>query len=130
MGLFSFITDLFKPAEKIIDELNFSGEEKGKLRNELANIQSKANAKFIELELAAINARKEITIAESNSPHKITATWRPVSSCILVLLVCLGSLGYANLTPEFYDFAKAFLGIYLGGRSVEKAASVIKLGKN
>ena len=40
MGLFDFIANIFKPAADIVDELHTSDEEKGRLRNELAKIQS------------------------------------------------------------------------------------------
>lgn len=126
MGLFDWIGGIFKPASELIDNIHTSEEEKLELKNTLEGIREKTYSKVLSIEMAMIEARKEISVAESNSQHVITAIWRPIASCSLVILVCIGTLGYANLTSEFYDFAKAFLGIYIGGRSLEKAAKIVK----
>lgn len=129
MGLFSFIGDIFKPAAKLVDDLNTSTEEKLILKNELASIQAQANEKLLELEMAALNARKEIAIAEANSSNWLTASWRPISSMVLISVMGLAAFGIADVTPEFIDFAKVFTVGYAGGRSLEKVAKITKLGK-
>ena len=136
MSVFSFITDLFKPATKLIDDLHYSGHEKAKskeklaqLKNELATIQSKANSKFLDLEMAALQARKEVMIAESKSTSKLQSSWRPICSILLILLVVLDSFGIVNANQDLYTLAMSFLGLYGFGRSVEKTADTVKLGK-
>lgn len=129
MSIFSFIGSIFKPAVDLIDEIHVSDEERGKLKNELAKIQSDAQAKLIDLEKARLDALSAVQKAEANSKHLITAIWRPICSIAIVGLIIAGSFGIVTLTPDIYELAKVFLGAYAGGRSLEKLGSVLKLGK-
>jgi len=129
MGAFSFITNLFKPAAKLVDNLHTSTEEKMTLKNELAGIQAKANEHFLELAKAELEARQAIIVAESQSSHWLQGNWRPICSIALILIVVLDSFGIVAASEELYTLATAFLGLYGAGRSIEKSASVIKLGK-
>lgn len=129
MGLFSWISNLFRPASKLIDDLVLSGEEKGQLKNELAKIQQEANAKFIELAKAELEARQEIIKAEAQSTHWLQANWRPICSIALITLIILDSFSFVNASEQLYTLATTFLGLYGAGRSVEKAANTVKLGK-
>ena len=130
MSIFSFIAGIFEPATKLIDDLTTTDEEKMELRNKLAEIQERANAKLIDLEAKRLDAMSKVQIAESSSKYAITATWRPITSMALVGIIIAGSFGLCEVGTEVYDLAKVFLGAYTGGRSLEKLGSVIKLGKN
>jgi len=127
--MFKWITSLFKPAAELIDDLHLSGEEKGKLKNELASIQAEANKQFLELAKAELEARTEMVKAEAASSHWLQANWRPICSIALISIVVLDSFSIVNASEQLYTLATAFLGLYGTGRSVEKAASVVKLGK-
>jgi len=133
MGLFNWISSIFKPAAELVDDLHLSGEEKGQLKNELAGIQQKANEKFIELELAALEARKAVMIAESQSSNWYQAAWRPIASMVLVGLVviqCIANWAYdVPISAELFTFASTFLGITSAGRGIEKAAKANRLGQ-
>ena len=129
MGILSFITDIFKPAAEVIDELHVSEEEKGKLRNELASIQAKAQQELLKYEAKVLETHAKISVAESNSSHWITATWRPLCSILLVGILILAAFDLAHPKPELYELAKIFLGTYAGGRSFEKMMNLRKLGK-
>lgn len=129
MGLFSFISDIFKPAADLIDNLHTSDEEKFKLRNEFASIQAKANEQFLRLAEAEMKMRQAVIQSEAASQHWLVANWRPITSILLVSLIVLDSFGIVKASQDLYTLATAFLGLYGAGRSVEKAASVIKLGK-
>lgn len=129
MGVMSWIAGLFKPAADLVDNVHTSTEEKMQLKNALADIQRKANDKFIELELARLEAQKQIIVAESKSSHWLQANWRPMCSVAVVAIIILESFGLASPGEGIYTLATAFLGIYGAGRSIEKAASSIKLGK-
>lgn len=130
MGLFDFIGGIFAPATKLIDDIHVSDEERLQLRNELAKIQAGAMEKLTELEKARLNAMSKVQAAEANSKHTITATWRPITSMVLVALIVAGSFGMVTVGPEIYDLAEIFLGAYAGGRSLEKVSSALKLGKS
>ena len=127
--MFKWISQLFKPAAKLIDDLHVSDEERLKLRNELAKVQSDLSAKYIELAKAELEARSEIIKAESASKHWLQANWRPICSVALILIIVLDSFSIVTASTELYTLATAFLGLYGAGRSVEKAASAIKIGK-
>lgn len=129
MGLFDWIAGLFKPAAKLVDDLHTSDEEKMQLRNELAKIQQEANSKFIELAKAELEARQEIIKAEASSQHWLQGNWRPICSMALITIICLDSFSVVSVNQELYTLATSFLGLYGAGRSIEKAASTVKLGK-
>lgn len=115
MSLLDFIGGIFKPAADLVDELHVSDEERGRLRNELANIQQKMQAKSIEL-----------MAAEAKSDHWIVAAWRPMVSLLLFTLILGDGYGIAEAPQQVYDLAEMFLSVYAGGRSLEKIAKVIK----
>ena len=129
MGLFDFIASIFKPAADIVDELHTSDEEKGKLRNELAKIQSQAQGKIIDYETKLADVRAKLQMAEVASPHKLVALWRPLYSVALVTIIILASFNLCQPGPELYNLAEIFLGAYAGGRTIEKIVSASKLGK-
>jgi len=129
MSLFNFISEIFKPATEIIDELHVSEEEKGKLRNELAKTQAKAQKELLSYEAKVLEAHAKISVAESGSSYWLTATWRPLCSILLVGIIVLAAFDVCKPNPELYELAKIFLGTYAGGRSFEKMMNIRKLGK-
>ena len=129
MGLFDFISNIFSPAAKIVDELHTSEEEKLKLKNELAKIQGKAQDKILNYESKLAEYRHKLLIAEANSPHPFVAMWRPICSTALVTIIVLACFGLCSPGPELYSLAEIFLGAYVGGRTIEKIVSASKLGK-
>lgn len=134
MGIFtsitSFISGIFTPAANLIDNLHTSTEEKQQLRNELAKIQSDTLAKMSDLEMKRLDAVSKVQVAESQSKFWITAAWRPICSMGLVAIVIVASFGLIpKPDSDFYNLVNTFLGVYAGGRSLEKIGSVLKLGK-
>lgn len=127
--MFDWISKLFKPAADLVDELVTSDEERGKLQNELAKIQMEANKQFLELAKLELDARTEAIKAEAASSHWLQGNWRPLCSIALVSIVVLDSFGIVLASDALYTLATAFLGLYGAGRSVEKAAATVKLGK-
>ena len=129
MGILSFISGLFQPAVDLIDEIHVSDQERMELQNKLAEIQEKANSKILDYESKIIEANAKIQVAEAGSKHLITSIWRPVTCVVLVTIILLdGHFGF-TASPNVYELAKVFLGVYGTGRSLEKLGSVIKLGK-
>jgi len=115
MNILSWISGIFKPATDLIDNLHTSTEEKLKLHNELAKIQSSMHEKSIEL-----------MKAEASSENLLTSGWRPLCAIVIVIALILdGHFGY-TASPNIYSLAEVFLGAYTGGRSLEKVAQVVK----
>jgi hypothetical protein len=129
VGLFDFIGSIFQPAVSLVDDLNTSDEERLKLRNELAKIQNGVTTKLIDLEKAKLDAMQKIQVAEAQSKHWLQGNWRPICSMTLLGLVVGGSFGWFSLDPKVYDIALYFLGLYGTGRSLEKGAAALKIGK-
>lgn len=113
--MIDFIKGLFGSAEKIIDELHVSEEEKGKLRNEFAKIQSEMHSKSVDL-----------MKAEASSDHFIVAAWRPLCAIFLFATIVLDSYGIGNAPESIYSLAEIFLTTYAGGRSLEKVTKAFK----
>lgn len=126
MSIFSFIGNLFAPVANLVDELHVSDEERGKIQIELDKIKADAQAKFIELEKARLEAMQKVEVAEAGSKYWLRANWRPLCSISLVVLIIASSFGLVTVGPQIYDLAQVFLGAYAGGRSVEKVASLFK----
>jgi len=127
--MFGWIKSLFTPAAKLIDDLHTSDEEKGKLKNELAKIQAEANKQFVELAKAELDARSKIIASEAQSSHWLQGAWRPICSMLLIGVVVLDSMNVIEASEQLYTLATSFLGLYGAGRSIEKAASTVKLGR-
>jgi len=129
MSIFSFISNLFKPAADLVDSLHVSDEERGKLRNQLAEIQSKAQKQMLDYESKVVEARSKLMVAEAQSPHLITAIWRPVACLSLIVMIVLAAYGIGNPDKEVYELTKILLGAYASGRTLEKVVKVSKFGK-
>ena len=129
MSIFSFISGLFKPAVDLVDELHVSDEERGKLKNELAQIQAQAQKQMLDYEAKVVEARSKLMVAEAQSPHLITAIWRPVACLCLITIVVLASFGICNPDNQVYELTKILLGAYASGRTLEKIVKVSKFGK-
>ena len=129
MSIFSFISNLFKPAADLVDELVVSEEERGKLKNELAKIQSQAQKQMLEYEGKVVEARSKLMVSEAQSQHVITSTWRPIACLCLIAIVVLSSFGIGNPDEKVYELTKILLSCYISGRSLEKVVKVSKFGK-
>ena len=129
MSIFSFISNLFKPATDLVDSLHVSDEERGKLKNELAQIQAQAQKQMLDYEAKVVEARSKLMVAEAQSPHLITAIWRPVAWLCLISIVGLASLGIGNPDIQVYELTKILLSAYASGRTLEKVVKVSKFGK-
>ena len=129
MSIFSIISNLFKPAADLVDELHVSDEERGKLRNQLAEIQSKAQKQMLDYESKVVEARSKLMVAEAQSPHLITAIWRPVACLSLIAMVVLAAYGIGNPDKEVYELTKILLGVYASGRTLEKVVKVSRFGE-
>lgn len=127
--MLGWISNIFKPAAKLVDDLHTSTEEKLQLKNAFAEIQAETNKQFIDLAKAELDARAKIVDSEANSTHWLQGNWRPICSILLIGLVVCDSFGIVTADEQLYTLATAFLGLYGAGRSWEKAASSKDLGK-
>lgn len=113
--MLSFITSIFSPAVKLIDKLHVSDAERMELQNALASIQSQMHAKSIEL-----------MSVEAKSENWIVATWRPLCAMSLFCLILADGFNLVQAPLQVYHLAEIFLGVYGGGRSLEKIVSAVR----
>ncbi len=127
------------PVSKALDGYIKDVELRRKLQAELETRLTEHVDKAMVLE-------QQVVLAEVNSEHWLSRSWRPI--LMLSLLGFLGlvgvilpvldwAVGYAvpfnprwqNLPPQFWDFLTVGVGGYIGGRSLEKVAQQVLVGK-
>ena len=123
MNPLKFISDIFKPASDLIDNIHTSAEEKGQIKLALDQISSKVTSQLIELQTKVLDMQGKIIVAEAQGASWIQRNWRPLTMLTFLALVVLDSLGGLpnRLAPEALEIIKIGLGGYVVGRSVEKA---------
>ena len=115
---------MFQWADTILSGLkglvnSFNGNDRKKLENVLAQIEADITAKEFEVQKAAFEMHAKILSAESASPHKINAMWRPIASLTLVAIACLAAFDIISPNERFYDL----LNLVLGGHIITSSAS-------
>ncbi len=122
MNVFSFISDIFKPAAKLIDDLHTSDEEKLQLQAQIKTVENELLAKVIDYESQLLESKTAIITAEATGQSWIQRNWRPITMLTFLALVVLDSFGWlANpLADEAWTLLQIGLGGYVAGRSAEK----------
>lgn len=129
MSILTFIGTIFKPAVDLIDDLHLSKEEEATLKNELEKIQVQVKEKVIDLESKTIEGQAKIIEAEARSDSWLTKNWRPMVIMSLFCLIVLDYFGVSSsdgLPEQAWRTIDIALGGYIGGRSVEKVARIVK----
>lgn len=128
MSILNLIGNIFTPAAKLIDDLHTSEEEKLVQKAQLMKISMNFLEKGLDFELANVQAKTAIILAEAKSESWLTANWRPLTMVSFVGLIGAYWLG---LTPDsvpeeavlaMFSLVKIGLGGYVVGRSAEKVA--------
>ena len=122
MNVFSFISNIFEPAVKLIDELHTSDEEKLKLQSQIKAVENELLAKVIDYENKLLESKTAIITAEANGQSWIQRNWRPITMLTFLLLVVCDSFGWlpSKLAPDAWTLLQIGLGGYVAGRSAEK----------
>ena len=122
MSVFSFISSIFEPAVKLIDDLHTSDEEKLQMQAQIKKVENELLAKIIDYESQLLEGKTKIITAEATGQSWLQRSWRPITMLTFLLLVVLDSFGWlANpLADEAWLLLQIGLGGYVAGRSVEK----------
>lgn len=129
MNPLSFISDIFKPAADLIDNVHTSDEEKLTLRNSFQALKNVVQLKVIELEKAVLEAQSKILNVEmSEKAIWIQKAWRPITMLTFLTMWVLDkfSLLPNPFTESDLMMLKIGLSGYIAGRSAEKVAEKIR----
>lgn len=120
--IWSFLKAAISPVTNLIDEIHTSDEERDKLRNELAKIESQVGLKLLDYERQLLDAQSNIILAEASGGSWLQKSWRPITMLTFLILVVADSFGWlANpLAREAWTLLQIGLGGYVIGRSAEK----------
>jgi len=131
-NVLSLVTDIFKPAADLIDNLHTSEEEKMEQKFNLLQLQAAAVDSATQYNQKLFEGQAKIVNSEAASGNWLAASWRPITMLTFVVIVVAKFLGYdsPNMTPEDYShlwtLIEIGLGGYVVGRSVEKAVKTWK----
>lgn len=122
MNVFSFISSIFEPAVKLVDELHTSDEEKLQLQSQIKAVENELLAKVIDYETQLLESKTAIITAEATGQSWLQRNWRPITMLVFLVLVVSDSFGWLpnKLAPEAWTLLQIGLGGYVAGRSAEK----------
>lgn len=122
MGVFSFISNIFKPAADLVDNLHTSEEEKLELKKQMRQVENEFQSKVLEYETKLMESQSSIIRAETTSQSWLTRNWRPITMLTFLVLVVCDSFGLLafRLADQAWTLLQIGLGGYVVGRSAEK----------
>ena len=122
MNVFSFISNIFEPAVRLIDEIHTSDEEKLQLQAKIKAVENEFLAKVIDYETQLLQGKTAIITAEATGQSWIQRNWRPITMLTFLVLVVFDSFGWLPnpLAKEAWTLLQIGLGGYVAGRSGEK----------
>jgi hypothetical protein len=128
IGVLDLIAGIFKPAAELIDELHTSTDEKNKHKERLLSVQAAAMQTVFDYEKASLEGQQKIVMAEAQSEHWVTATWRPITMLTMLSLALGDSLGWLPnpLKDEAWMLLQLGIGGYVVARSGEKIVKEVK----
>ena len=119
------VLDIVKIGASILDKVIPDPEEKAKAQLKLLELQQAG-------QLETLRTSRDVIVAEANSEHVITATWRPVVMLTLTALVVAHFLGFTaeNISEGQIEglllIVQYGLTGYILGRSTEKGIKAWK----
>lgn len=122
MGIFSFVSSIFKPAADLVDNLTTTEEEKLELKRKLTEVENEFQSKVLDYETKLMEAQSSVIRAEATSQSWITRNWRPITMLTFLVLVVCDSFGLLafRLADQAWTLLQIGLGGYVVGRSAEK----------
>lgn len=121
MNIIGAIGDILGGAFGLVDDLHTSDEERLKLKEGLMTIQTGVLSQVIAAQSKMAEMQSNIIVAEAQSTHWLTSTWRPITMLTFLVLIVAAQFGATGPVPEdMWPLLKLGLGGYVVGRSFEK----------
>ncbi|GAA5214219.1 3TM-type holin [Corallincola platygyrae] len=132
MSILSFISSIFEPAVKLVDELHTSDEEKLALRKQIRQAENEFLSKVLDYETQLLNNQADIVKAEATGQSWLQRNWRPITMLTFLVLVVLDSFDLLafRLSEEAWVLLQIGLGGYVAGRSAEKITQQVVANRN
>ena len=137
-----FVSKIFEPAVKLIDELHDSEEEMGEIKVKMEKIRAEiklaeiaVSEKLLELEVQLLEAQENIIVAEAKGDSWLQRNWRPMFMILFGMMIAATWMGLSSdnvsdeMTMKLMDIIQGGLYGYVGLRSVEKISGVFKRKK-
>jgi hypothetical protein len=127
VNILGLISQIFKPAVELVDELHTSEEEKLRIKAQNLEHYVAALEKGLDYEQQQLETRARLVEAEAKGDSWLQRTWRPITMLTFLVLVVADQTGVLafRLAPEAWTLLQIGLGGYVVGRSVEKAAPAV-----
>lgn len=138
-AILGLISNVFKPAADLIDELHTSEEEKLQAKAVLTTLENQITSQVLDIQKAEVEARRDIIVAEAKGESWLQRNWRPVLMMLFGVIIAnnyilnpwLSAMLSIDVTmdipPDMWDLLKLGVGGYVAGRSGEK---IIKMWKD
>ena len=122
MSVLAFISGIFEPAVKLLDELHASEEEKLDMRRKIQQIENEFLSKVLDYETKLMDNQASIIKSEAAGQSWLQRSWRPITMLTFLALVVCDSFGLLTfrLANEAWLLLQIGLGGYVAGRSAEK----------
>ena len=128
MPILEFLGGLIKPVTNLVDELFTSDEERGRMKNALAEIESQVEIKMMAYEAEIAQFQSQVIIAEAKGESWLQRNWRPSLMAVFGFIVANNYIIAPHLEamldwrvvleiPEqLWGLLKLGVGGYIGGR--------------
>lgn len=128
--VFEFVTGLFKPVTKLVDEIFTSDEEKNNFKLEMKKIQESQMTKALDFQKELMNKQAAVIQGEV-SGNWLQRSWRPILMLTFGFIVVYQFfiahlLSFWMEWPDFeipdrfWTLLEIGIGGYVAGRSIEK----------
>ena len=128
-----FAPEVIKNIGDAIDQVTTSDEERGRIKLDFMRENLKTIQEHNKIELAKLEAKKEIILAEANNNSWLARTWRPIVMLMFALTAVAHAFGLTEIDEEyvghFYTLLTIGLGGHVIGRSGEKIVKTLKDNK-
>jgi hypothetical protein len=142
MALPAWITTLFDPAVKLIDELHTSAEEKAMMKATLFTAQAGLVSNVLDYEAKIAEAKRDVIMAEAQGESWIQRSWRPIIMLTFGAIVAWNfilapigtwfalmfdgpALPQLEMTAGFWTLLSTGIGGYIVSRGGEKIVKTL-----
>jgi hypothetical protein len=128
MNLIGLLSEVFKPACELVDEMHTSDDERLQAKHRLTELYLGFISQALASEAKRMDAKAAVIVAEAKSTNLLTSSWRPVTMyAFLIMLVCwwfgwidTPQAATPEVLEELFSLLKIGIGGYIGSRGVEK----------